>query len=193
MAQDYTASMEPVLRPLLASGERLLAASPLVKDQGTTADVSVKDELKNLLDPTILIGLGSHPGNLIQRAVFGRAVVGAPGSTARLTFEAVASVTAPKVVVTDSRLVVVDVDLVPRGRGLLRSWFGPMDEIARVVHEVPRAAILGAVGAPAGLLRRGRILVRFSDGSVCALVCATPRLRDQVIEAIGPVTPATST
>lgn len=78
----FTASIEPAVRPLMAEGERLLIASPLVSDPGTTGDVSVSDELKSLLDPAILLGM-SHPGNLIQRVAFGRAVVGPEGSIAR--------------------------------------------------------------------------------------------------------------
>ena len=46
----------------VAPDERLLAASPLTADPGTTADVSLRDELATLADPTIWIGLGAHPG-----------------------------------------------------------------------------------------------------------------------------------
>jgi hypothetical protein len=50
---------------------------------------------------------------------------------------------------------------------------------------VPRAVILGAVAAPAGVLRRGRFLIGFTDGSGCVLVCAPPSLAEPVVAAIG--------
>ena len=110
VSKDYRASVEPAIRPLLSDGERVLAVSPLVKDPGTTEDVSVSDELKNLLDPTILLGLGTHPGNALQRAVFGRAVTGSADSLARQLYEAVEAAGAPKVAVTDQRLLIVELD-----------------------------------------------------------------------------------
>jgi hypothetical protein len=181
----YAASLVPAIGPLLVSDEQLVAASPLVKDPGSTEDVSVGDELKNLLDPTILLGLGTHPGNLVQRAVFGRAVTGAAGSIARTLYAAVEGVTSPKVVVTDQRLLIVDVDVVSRGARSWWGWFGPSDLVAREVHSVPRGSILGAIAAPAGVLRRGRLLVGFVDGSGCVLVCAPPSLAPPLIEAVG--------
>jgi hypothetical protein len=184
-SRDYTASAEPALRPLLAGDEWLLAASPLVKDPGTTEDVSAQDELVNLLDPTILLGLGTHPGNAVQRAVFGRAVTGGPGSTARRLFDTVDADPAPKIAVTDRRLLIVSLDTRPRDTGGWRRWFGPSDMVATLVTEVPRVVILGAVAAPAGVLRRGRFLIGFTDGSGCVLVCAPPSLAEPVVAAIG--------
>lgn len=183
--KDYTVNVEPEVRPLLAAGERLLAAAPLVKDPGTADDVSVGDELKNLLDPSILVGLGAHPGNLLGRAVFGRAVTGAPGSIARVLFDAVDGVTAPHLAVTDRRLLIYDTTVVPRGTGWRQRWFGPSDVVATGTHAVPRNAILGAVAAPKGVLRRGRFLVGFVDGSGCVLVCSPPSLAEPAIRAIG--------
>lgn len=185
VANDYTTRIEPGLRPLLAADERLLAASPLIRDPGTTEDVSVRDEVVNLLDPTILIGLGSHPGNLAQRAVFGRAVTGGPDSLARGLYGAVETVLAPLVAVTNARLLIAETTVTPTGTGLLRRWFGPMKTDARLIHTVARTAILGAVAAPAGLLRRGRLLVGFTDGSGCVLVCTPPSLAEPVRAAIG--------
>jgi hypothetical protein len=56
--KDYAATLAPAVGPLLAVGEQVVAAAPLVKDPGATEDVSVADELTNLLDPTIPLGLG---------------------------------------------------------------------------------------------------------------------------------------
>lgn len=182
--KDYAATVTPALAPLMSGTERVLAASPLVKDPGTTDDVSVKDELVNLLDPTILLGLGTHPGNAMQRAVFGRAVTGAPDSLARRLFDTIAAAPAPKVVVTTERLLIAELDAIPRGSGW-RRWLGPVDQVARQLHAVPRTAILGAVAAPAGVLRRGRLLVGFADGSGCVLVCAPPSLADEIVRSIG--------
>lgn len=185
VANDYTTRIEPGLRRLLAADERLLAASPLVRDPGTTDDVSVRDEVVNLLDPTVLIGLGSHPGNLAQRAVFGRAVTGGPDSVARHLYDAVDTVLAPLVAVTTARLLIAETTVTPTGTGLLRRWLGPMRTDVTQVHAVARTAILGAVAAPAGLLRRGRLLIGFTDGSGCVLVCSPPNLAGPVRAAIG--------
>jgi hypothetical protein len=182
--KDYTRTVAPALVALLAGGERLLAASPLVQDPGTVEDVSVRDELVNLLDPGLLIGL-SHPGNAAQQAVFGRAVIGGPGSAGRRLHEAIGKVTGPKVAVTDRRLLIVELDAVPRSTSAWGRWFGPADQIAQGRYEVDRPVILGAVAAPAGALRRGRLLVGFQDGSGCMLVCAPPSLAPPVVDAIG--------
>ena len=193
-SRDYTASVESALRPLLAGDERLLAASPLVKDPGTTEDVSASDELINLLDPTILLGLGTHPGNAVQRAVFGRAVTGPAGSAARRFFDTVDAAPAPKLAVTDRRILIVGIDARPRASGGWRRWLGPSEMVATLVTETSRADILGAVAAPAGVLRRGRFLIGFGDGSGCVLVCAPPSLAEPVVAAIGtPRPPAADT
>jgi hypothetical protein len=184
--KDYTRTVAPAISVLLADGERLLAAAPLVQDPGTTEDVSVRDELVNLLDPTILIGLGGHPGNAAQQAVFGRAVIGGPGSQGRLLHEAIGKLTAPKVAVTDRRLLIVELDVVPQSSSFFGRWFGPSDQVATGRYEVDKVAILGAVAAPAGALRRGRLLAGFQDGSGCMLVCSPPSLAPAVIDAIGP-------
>jgi hypothetical protein len=80
---------------------------------------------------------------------------------------------------------------VPRATSGWRRLLGPSDLVATLVTEVPRAAILGAVAAPAGVLRRGRFLIGLSDGSGCVLVCAPPSLAEPVVAAIG--TPAPDT
>lgn len=174
---NYRENIEPVLRPALGS-EALLAASPLVSDPGTTEDVSISDELKNLLDPL------SHPGGLVQQAAFGRGLVGSPESLAGRLFQAVAETLAPKLAVTDAGIVILNVDVVPRGKGLLQRWFGAVDQVATLVHRVPRSSIVSAKPAPQGVLRRGRFLIAFTDGSGCALVCAPPSLMEPVVAAI---------
>jgi hypothetical protein len=188
---DYTTQMEPVFRPVLDPGERLLIVASLVKDQGTTEDVSVSDELKNLLDPTILIG-GSHPGNLLQRAAFGRALFGAPESLAGRVYAAIDAATSPSLALTDRRLVIADVELVylRQGGNWLRRWLGPTKQVAKVLHALPREAIVGAIMAPAGVLRRGRFVVVFPDGSACSIVCPVPSHGRQAAETIGPLRPA---
>lgn len=189
MAKDYTANIAPALRPLLRDGEQLLVASPLVKDPGTTEDVSLVDELKNLLDPTILLGLGTHPGGLLQQAAFGRAVVGGPGSVARRLFDAVTAATGPAVAVTESRLLIYSAEVAGEPTGSFwQRWFGTssVEQIAHPVHEVGRHLVAGAVAAPRGALRRGRFLVVLADGSVCALVCALPAMASRAVATIGP-------
>lgn len=166
----------------------MLVASPLVADPGTTDDLSVADELKSLLDPTMLLGM-SHPGQILQRAAFGRAVVGGEGSIARRLYDSVGEAKAvPDLAVTDSRLLVFTTETVSRSAGgsFFQRWFGPADTQARLVHEVPRSWVLGAVAAPRGFLRRGRMFVAFIDGSGCALVCVRPRAGQQAVAVIGP-------
>lgn len=174
-----------MLQSLLAEGERLLAASPLIADPGTTEDVSLADEFKNLLDPTLLTGFGAHPGNLLQQATWGRGVVGGPQSVGAQLFRAIDEATAPTLGVTDRALHVFDVSIESRGDGLIQKLFGAVDQVATPKHQVPREAFLGAKPAPQGVLRRGRLLVAFNDGSGCALVCATPTLMTEVVAAIG--------
>lgn len=180
--------LESAIRPLLGAGESLRLATGLIADPGTTEDVSITDEAKNLLDPTMLLG-GAHPGELGQRAVFGRAVVGEPGSLAQALFAAVAGVTSPALAVSDTRILIVDRDVVPRGISRWQRWFGPVDVVARLVYAVPRSELRGAVRAPKGALRRGRFLSAFSDGSVCALVCALPGEAENVVRELAPPAP----
>ncbi|WP_326561490.1 hypothetical protein [Micromonospora sp. NBC_01796] len=194
MAKDDTLHIEPALRPLLAPGERLLTAAMLIKDVGTTEDVSISDELKNLLDPTILLGLGTHPGNLLQQAAFGRAVIGPADSPAGRLHAAVEATFAPTLAVTDDRLLVANLGSVDRvGGSWTDRWFGPVEYVATLTHESPRDAIVGAIMAPAGVLRRGRFLVVFTDGSVCALIGGPPKAGRRAAEAIGPPRPAAGT
>jgi hypothetical protein len=183
--KDFRSRIEPVLQSLLAEGEQLLAASPLVADPGTTEDVSIADELKNLLDPTLPLGLGAHPGNLLQQATWGRGVVGGADSIAAKLFQAVAQTTAPTIGVTNQALLVFDIGIESRGNGFFQRLFGAVDQVATLKHRVPREAFLGAQAAPQGILRQGRLLVAFHDGSGCALVCATPSLMTDVVTAIG--------
>lgn len=183
----YTAHVAPTIGPLLVAGEALVAAAPMVLDPGTTEDVSVADELRYLLDPTILLGAGGHPGALLQRAAFGRAALGAPGSAGRRLHEQLTGLVTPVLAVTDRRLLVVALDSEPEhARPWWRRWFGPVRRTARLVHGLPLAAVSSAVRAPAGVLRRGRLLVGFPDGSACALVCTPPSLAGPVLAAIAP-------
>ncbi|MBL7258881.1 hypothetical protein [Paractinoplanes lichenicola] len=183
--KDYTTRVAPAFDGLLQDGERLLAVSPVQQDPGTTEEVSVRDELIDLLDPTILVGLGTFGGSAVQQAVWGRAVIGGPGTQGRLLHEAIGAVTAPKVAITNRRLLLVEIEVTPRAKGGLGKWFGPSDQSARQRYAVDRVAILGAVSAPAGVLRRGRLLTGFRDGSGCMLLCSPPSLAEPVVEAIG--------
>ncbi len=183
--KDFRNVVEAAVRPYLAGDEPLLAASPLVADPGTTEDVNIADELKNLLDPTLYVGLGAHPGNALQQATWGKAVVGGLDSAAGKLYAAIAKATSPTVVVTGSGVSIFDMDTKPRGTGLFAKWFGEVDYVATLHHQVPRGALLGAVATPKGVLLQGRLLVGFTDGSGCALVCAPPSLAPSVVAAIG--------
>lgn len=182
--------MEPVLRPLLRDRERLLVASPLVADPGTTEDVSVSDELKNLLDPTLVFGLGAHPGELLRRATFGRALTGGRESLAGTMFDVIEKETSPQLAVTEQRVLIYSAEVVNQpGRSFWQRWFGPVVQTARVIHAVEREAVLGAIAAPAGMLRRGRFLLVFADRSACAIVCARQHEAARAVAAIGPPQP----
>jgi len=183
--KDFRSRIEPVLRTCMADGDRLLAAAPLIADPGTTEDVSLADEFKNLFDPTLLTGFGAHPGNLLQQATWGRGVVGGADSIGGKLFRAIADATAPTLGVTDEGLLVADVSVESQGSGLFSKLFGAVEQVATLKHRVPRGNFLGAQAAPEGVLRRGRLLVAFTDGSGCALVCATPGLMTEVVAAIG--------
>ena len=173
------------IRPALAPGEALLAASPLVADPGTTEDVSLRDELANLADPTIWVGLGAHPGTAGQRVIFGRGVIGPDGSVAHRVFAAVAAAGSPFLAVTDRRFLVVDRVTVPRpGAGRLARVLGAGDTEIRPLVDVPRRAVRSAAPAPKGVVRRARLLARFADDSVCALNCSLPGVRDDVVAAL---------
>jgi hypothetical protein len=169
----------------MAEGERLLAASPLIADPGTTEDVSLADEFKNLFDPTLLTGFGAHPGNLLQQATWGRGVVGGGDSIAGKLFRAIADATAPTLGVTEQGLLLADVSVKSQGSGWFQRIFGAVEQVATLRQRVPRSAFLGAQAAPEGVLRRGRLLVAFNDGSGCAVICATPGLMTEVVAAIG--------
>ena len=180
-AQRFDATIRPVLGP----DEPLVAASPLVADPGTTEDVSLRDELANLADPTMWLGVGAHPGVAGQRVLFGRAVVGAEGSAAHQVFAAVDGAFAPFLAVTDRRILVADRVTVPRpGAGRLSRLLGSGTTELHVRVDLPRSAVVAGVAAPKGALRRARLLVRFSDDSVCALNCSLPGVRDDVVAAL---------
>jgi hypothetical protein len=180
--KDFRDSVEPAIRPFLSGDEPLLAASPLVADPGTTEDVNLADELKNLLDPMFYVGLGAHA---VQQATWGRAVVGGLDSIAGQLFTAVGKATSPTIAVAESGLYIFDMDAKPRGEGFFAKWFGEVDRVATLLHRTPRETFMGAVATPKGMLLQGRLLAGFTDRSGCALVCAPPSLAPGVVAAIG--------
>ena len=183
--KDFRDSVEPAIRPFLSGNEPLLAASPLVPDPGATEELNIADELKNLLDPTLYVGLGAHPGNALQHATWGRGVAGGPDSIAGQLFTAVTKAVSPTIAVAQSGIYIFDMDSKPRGEGFFAKWFGEVDRVANLLHRVPRESLMGAVATPKGVLLQGRLLAGFTDGSGCALLCAPPSLAAPVVAAIG--------
>jgi hypothetical protein len=175
------------LHPLVSDDELLLAIAPLVADPGTTEAVSIRNEVANLLDPTLLLGLGAHPGELGQSVFFGQAVIGGSDSLGRGLYDAVDGAFSPRLVVTSRRLLIADVRTTPRRSGWLGRLLGPVDQSAQSVFEADRRMLKGVALAPAGVLRRGRFLVAFADGSVCALVCAVPQHARRAVALLAPV------
>jgi hypothetical protein len=185
--RDYRDNIEPTLRPALGSDEVLVAASPLVQDPGATEDVSVAEELANLVNPALYLGGAGWSGNLIQRVAFGRALVGGPDSIAGRLLAALDAVgrTSTTIAVTDAGIVILTIELRPRRQGWLKRLLGPVHQVATVVHRIDRCQVAGAVHDPRGVLRRGRLQVAFVDGSVGAL-CCQPSLAPQVVAAMVP-------
>lgn len=104
----------------LAGPERLVALSGVVMaDPGVTEPVSVRDEVANLFDPTLWLGLGAHPGDLLRLLTWRRAVQGGTGSIAAQVHQACGRPGGWRaMVVTDARLLVGQlVELPDRGRG----------------------------------------------------------------------------
>lgn len=187
VVEDYRSRMAVALQPFLRPGEDVRFAAPLIKDPGSVEDVPVRDELKNLFDPTILLGLGSHPGAFLQRFLFGRAVRGPAGSLARTLFEQVAAA-GVALAITEIRLLLYRAEqLSPTaGDGPSRGVLGGPEYHARPLYEMDRRQIVGAVAAPRGVLRRGRFLLFCVDGSAAALVCARPSDGARAVAELGP-------
>lgn len=53
-----------------------------MRDPGATEDVSVAEELSNLVNPALYLGGAGWSGNMVQRVMFGWALVGSPDSVA---------------------------------------------------------------------------------------------------------------
>jgi hypothetical protein len=167
MSRDPTGPLADAVRPTLPHGEDLRIASRISADPGTVADVDVRSELLELVNPLNWVGLGMHPGGFLRRLTFGRAVVGAEESMAYRLHTAIHSVRDAALVVTDRRLVALEVAVSFPGRNIA---YQP----GKVLAECPRAAVTGARMAAKGLLRRARFLVTFGDGSRAALLAQVP-------------------
>jgi hypothetical protein len=179
--RDHTAFLEPVVGHLLSPGESLRAALRVDADPGIDNELSVRDELIELVNPLNWIGLGAHPGQLLRLWTYGRAVVGGADSVAAAVHTASKRAGSGRaLVVTDTRLLVAR--LKPTGQLQRLDSGGYMFETGELVAEWPRATVVGAAARPKGLLRRGRIEVQFGDGSRCALL-GSPAYHARVVAA----------
>lgn len=167
MSRYATDPLVAAVEPTLPPGEQLRVAVRTQTDPGTVEDVDVRTELIEVINPLNWIGLGAHPGGFLRRLTFGRAVVGAEGTMARLLHTAIDSAADTALVVTDGRVLAMAVE-VNIGAHSINYRPGP------VLAECPRAAVTGAEMAPKGLLRRARFTISFGDGSRCALVAQLP-------------------
>jgi hypothetical protein len=180
---DFTRAFAPAITACLLPGESVLVASPLTGLPATTQATSIRDELVNLLDPTILAGLGSHPGNLLIEATFGRSATGPPDAPGQRLFAAVEACARPYLALTRARLLIMDGTAHAPTGNWRRRWFGPVRYTATLALAVPRTAIATVVRAPRPLLP-GRLLVVFTDGSTAALACPFRRQADIVTSII---------
>jgi hypothetical protein len=174
MPKDPTAKLADAVRPALPPGEQLRVAARVRVDPGTVEDVDVRTELVEVLNPLNWVGIGAHPGGFLRRLTFGRAVVGAPESMARVLHAAIDSGGDVALVVTDGRLLVVPVDVRVSGSTITY-------RAAPAVAECPRETVTGAEMAPKGLLRRSRFTLSFGDGSRCAVLAQLPSIGRRVV------------
>jgi hypothetical protein len=160
---DITATMARDVEPILDQGERLAVAAIITaSDPGATGPVRVAPELGNLAVRLLTLGLLGENTQLMRRVLFGRAVAGPEGSLAHSLHALVDEATWAKLVVTDQRVIVARGELLDGGRYRFT-----------VVGALPRTAVTGAAPAPKGLLRRGRTILSFVDGSTAAVNVVT--------------------
>jgi hypothetical protein len=156
---DITATMARDAAQILAPGEELAVAAIITaSDPGATGPVQVGPELGNLVVRLLTLGLVGENTQLMRRMLWGRAVAGPPGSLAHALHGLIHEASWAKLVITDQRVIVA--------RGELLS---PGHYKFDLVGSLPRAAVVGARPAPKGLMRRGRIELRFADGSTAAV------------------------
>jgi hypothetical protein len=146
----------------LQAGETALATLYVSADPGTQRPLVLKEQLLELANPFALL-FGGYMQDLVRRVAFGRAVDGAEESLASGWFRRVDRMVDPVLVLTASRLLLVNLKMIS---------MTPAEPDTPVlgVMSVPRAQVRGIRAAPKGLLRRGRVIVDFVDGSWCAIL-----------------------
>jgi len=156
---DITATMARDVAQILAPGEDLAVAAIITSsDPGSTGPVRVAPELGNLVIRLLTLGLAGENTQLMRRMLWGRSVSGPPDSLAHALHDLIHEASWAKLVVTDQRIIIA--------RGELLS---PGQYKFDLVGSLPRTAVVGAQPAPKGLMRRGRLELRFADGSTAAV------------------------
>jgi hypothetical protein len=155
---DELAKVQANLRP----GETALGMFHVSADPGTQSPLVLKEQLLELVNPFALF-MGGYMQDLVRRLAFGRALGGAEGSLAAGWFGRVDRMADPVLVLTASRLLLVNLKLVS---------MTPAEPDTPVLGltSMPRAEVREIRAAPKGLLRRGRVIVDFVDGSWCAIL-----------------------
>ncbi len=168
----YTEALRPAVTPLLAEDEELLLVTPVTTDGGTTEDVDVRDEVRNLAGVLLV----AHPGELLRRATFGRAVRGPASATAARVHAAVdgRKGESASLALTGRRLLLLAVTTTA-ARGAVTYAVEPL-------LEVPRAALTGA--GRRGVVLRQRVVLHFADGSSCALLVGLPSHARALVAAV---------
>jgi hypothetical protein len=146
----------------LSVGETVIAAFHVSADPGATRPLAWKEQLLELVNPFALL-FGGYLQDMVVRVAFGRAVGGAESSLASGWFRRLDRMADPVLVLTASRLLLVNLKLIS---------MTPAEPGAPIpgVAAQPRADVRGIRVAPKGLLRRGRVIVDFADGSWCAIL-----------------------
>ncbi len=165
-----TAKIQANLQP----GETALATFHVSADPGTQRPLVLKEQLQEMANPFALL-LGGYMQDLVRRLAFGRAVDGAEGSQAAGWFGRVDRMMDPVLVLTESRLLLVNLKLISM----------TPETPALGVAAVPRSDVRGIRRAPKGLLRRGRVIVEFVDGSWCAILVPPASAAKTLVQQIG--------
>ncbi|MEV0272912.1 MAG: hypothetical protein HOV71_27355 [Hamadaea sp.] len=174
MPDDITATMARDVAPILAPGEELSVAAIITSaDPGATGPVRVGPELGNFVLRLLTLGLVGENTQLMRRAFWGRAVSGPPDSLAHTLHDLIHEASWAKLVLTDRRVIIA--------RGEL---LGPGSYKFDLVGSLPRTAVVGARPAPKGLMRRGRLELRYADGST-GVVNLLKKQSSVVLRALG--------
>lgn len=164
VSEFHIASMEAVARPLVPSDERYRLTAEVRHDLGADGTLSVG------LNPLTWLEAISE---VLERGLFGQAVVGGEGSLGRSLYEQSSALLGGPhaLMVTDSCVRLLRL----KPASVFRKLSEPEYESVEIVAEFPRSAVVPARMAPYGV-QRSRFALAFTDGSRCTLMCTFPSI-----------------